>query len=81
MELFHSNIWWSDGVELIDKGFTFEKGRTLYRKGILGQRLNKGISLLGRELEKFNLTQMEIGDWIELTGKIVEQWRHKLEDD
>jgi hypothetical protein len=57
-------------VELIDKGFTFEKGRTLYRKGIqcvddiLGQRLNKGISLLGRELERNSTShkwRLEIG--------------------
>jgi hypothetical protein len=34
-----------------------------------------------RAREKFNLTPMEIGDWIELTGNIAEQWRHKLEDD
>ena len=34
MELLHSNIWWSDGVELINKGFTYEKCCTLYSKGI-----------------------------------------------
>ena len=86
MESFHSNIWWSDGVELIDKGFTYEKGRTLFRKEIqcvddIRDIEQKHFLTWERAREKFNLTPMEIGDWIELTGKIVEQWRHKLEDD
>lgn len=34
MELVHSNIWWSDGVELFNKGFTYSKGLNLYHKGI-----------------------------------------------
>jgi hypothetical protein len=34
MELFHSNIWWSDGVELLKNGFTYPRGLELYRKGI-----------------------------------------------
>jgi hypothetical protein len=34
IELLHSNIWRSDGVELLDKGFAYPKGLHLYRKGI-----------------------------------------------
>lgn len=34
MELLHSNIWWSEGVELLKNGFTYAKGLELYRKGI-----------------------------------------------
>ena len=34
MELLHSNIWWSDWVELINKGFTYAKGLNFYRKCI-----------------------------------------------
>ena len=34
MELLHSNIWWSDGVALINDGFTYDQGLELYRKGI-----------------------------------------------
>lgn len=34
IELLHSNIWWSDRVELLAKGFAYAKGLHLYRKGI-----------------------------------------------
>lgn len=34
MELLHSNMWWLDGVELLNKGFTYAKGLNLYCKGI-----------------------------------------------
>ena len=34
MELLHSNIWWSDGVELFKNGFIYGKGFKLYYKGI-----------------------------------------------
>lgn len=38
MELLHSNIWWSDvwsdGVELLNKGFTNAKGLNLYQNGV-----------------------------------------------
>jgi hypothetical protein len=34
MELLHSNIWWLDGLELIDNGVTYARAHELYRKGI-----------------------------------------------
>lgn len=34
MDLLHSNIWWLDGVELINKEYTYAKGLDLYYKGI-----------------------------------------------
>ena len=34
MKLLHSYIWWSDGVEFINNGFTYVKGWELYRKGV-----------------------------------------------
>ena len=34
MELLHSNIWWSDGVALINDGFTYDQELELYRKSI-----------------------------------------------
>jgi hypothetical protein len=32
MELLHSNIWWSDGVELLKKRFSYSRGLELYPK-------------------------------------------------
>ena len=34
MELLNSNIWWSEGVELLNKGFDYHKDINFYRKGI-----------------------------------------------
>ena len=34
MKFLHSNIWWSDGVELLEEGFSYAKGYELYCKGI-----------------------------------------------
>ena len=34
MELLHANIWWSEGLDLLNQGFTYSKGLTLYHKGI-----------------------------------------------
>lgn len=34
MELLHSNLWWSDGVDLLKKGFTYLEGLEWHRKGI-----------------------------------------------
>ena len=34
MELLNSNIWWTEGVELLEHGFSHDKGLHLYRKGI-----------------------------------------------
>lgn len=34
MELLHSNIWWSDGIKLINNGFTYAKGLDFYCKGV-----------------------------------------------
>lgn len=32
MELFHSNIWWYDNIELIINGFTYSRAYELYKK-------------------------------------------------
>ena len=34
MELLHLNFWWSDMVELLNKGFTYATSLNLYSKGI-----------------------------------------------
>ena len=33
-ELLYSNIWWTEGLQLIDNRFSYEQGRQVYRKGI-----------------------------------------------
>jgi hypothetical protein len=30
LELLHSNIWWLEGLELINNGFTYIRARELY---------------------------------------------------
>ena len=34
MEVLNPNIWWTEGVELLNKGFAYHKGLNLYCKGI-----------------------------------------------
>lgn len=34
MESLHSSVWWSNGFELIDNGFTYARAQKLYYKGI-----------------------------------------------
>jgi hypothetical protein len=34
IELLHSNIWWADGMEPLNKGFTYAKSLNICRKGI-----------------------------------------------
>ena len=33
-ELLDTNIWWTEGLQLIDNEFSYEQGRQFYRKGI-----------------------------------------------
>lgn len=67
MELLHSNIWWSDGVELIGNGFTYSKGLELYCKGIhcvndVWDSEQQIFLTWDRTKEEFNLTDGDIGD-------------------
>ena len=55
-------------MELINKGFTYEKGRTLYSKGIqcvddIQDNEQRDFLTWDRAREKFNLTPTHIGDW------------------
>ena len=34
MKSLHSNIWWSEGVDLLKKGYTYLEELELYREGI-----------------------------------------------
>jgi hypothetical protein len=86
MELLHSNIWWSDGVELLKRGFTYAKGLHLYRKGIqcvddVWDSTQQDFLTWERAQEKFGLMDTESGDWEEMTEKLSDQWRHLLETD
>ena len=86
MELLHSNIWWSDGVQLINNGFTYARGLELFRKGIQcvddAWDSEQGDFLTWDSAQrKFNLTPEEEGDWTTITRKLSEKWRHRLEED
>lgn len=67
MGLLHSNIWWSDRVELIGNGFTYSKSLELYRKGIhcvddVWDSEQQNFLTWDRAKEEFNLTDGDIGD-------------------
>ena len=85
-ELFHSNIWWSDGVELLKDVFSYSRGLELYRKGI--RRIDnvwdsncKDFLTWEVAQHKFNLTAGESQELGEITNKLSEKWRRKLEED
>lgn len=72
MELLHSNIWRSDGVELLNKGFTYSKDLHLYHKGIqcvdnIWDSNSRFFFTWESVQEKFKLSPMEEGDWKEVT--------------
>ena len=86
MELLHSNIWWSDGVELINNGFEYARGLELYRKGIkcvddTWDSEQRNFITWEEAKNKFGLTITDEGDWVMLTDKIGSKWRTLLEDD
>ena len=86
MELLHSNIWWSEGVELLNKGFDCHKGLTLHRKGVgcvddIWDSNNHNFYTWEDAQAKYRLGNSEKDDWAELTNKVGEQWRNLLEDD
>ena len=86
MELLHSNIWWSDGVELIKNGFPYTRGLELYRKGIqcvddVWDSEQRNFLSWERAKEEFKLTDGDNGDWTTLTNKLSEKWRSLLEKD
>lgn len=76
MELLHANIWWSEGLDIINHGFTYFKDLTLYRKGI--QRVDdvwdsECRDFLTKAQEKFKLAPADLGDWIMLINKLAEE--------
>ena len=86
VELLHSNIWWGEGVEFFQKGFTNTKGLRLYEQGIrcvgdIWDENERDFFTWEQTQGKFKLIVGEREDWTELTNKISEQWRHLLESD
>ena len=86
MELLHSNIWWSDGIELINNGVEYAKGLELYRKGIrcvddMWDSEQRNFITWDVAKNKFGLTTTDMGDWNMLTYKIGGKWRDLLKKD
>ena len=86
MELLHSNIWCSDGVQLINNGFTYARRLDLFRKKIrcvddVWDSEQRVFLSWNSAQRKFNLTLVEEDDWTIITGKLSEKWRHRLEED
>ena len=83
-ELTHSNIWWTEGLQLIDNGFPYEQARQFYRNGI--QRVGDIWDDTQQEFftweeaqSKFDLTNTDEVGWREVVSKVAENWRHLLE--
>ena len=84
MELLHSNIWWSEGVDLLNKRIDYTKGLHLYRKGIrcvddIWDSNQQEFLSWERAQGKFKLTNLEQGYWEEMTDEISTQWRQLQE--
>ena len=85
IKLFHSNLWWSEGVALLKEDFTHVQGLHFYKKCIkcvddIWDSNAQDFLTLEQVREKFKITQTEEGEWAELTNKICDKWRHLLED-
>ena len=83
MELLHSNIWWSEGVKLLEKGIDYTRGLHLYRKDIrcvddVWDSSEQEFLTWEKVQRKFKLTDLERGDWEEVTDEISRYWRHLL---
>ena len=86
MELLHSNLWWSDGVDLLKKGFTYLEGLEWHRKGIqvvddIWDSGSKDFITWGDGQARFNLLPADETRWGELKDKVAESWWAMLEDD
>ena len=86
MELLYSNIWWSDGVDLLNNGFECAKGLEFYRNGIkcvddIWDNVQRNFLTWEEAKYKYGLIATDEGDWKMLTDKIGSKWRNLLEDD
>ena len=86
MELLNSNIWWTEGVELLKQGFSLEKGLQLYRKGVknvddIWDGEHRNFLTVEKTKEKFKLSNTEVEDWYEITDKISRKWSYLLEEE
>ena len=73
-----------EGLELINKGFDYERGRQLYRKGIrriedIWNVAQQNFLTWEQVQEKFHLTGMKEGEWLDVIDKVSEQWWYLLE--
>ena len=86
MELLHSNLWWSEGVDLLKNGFTYTQWINLYRKCIkcVDDIWNSGeqdFLITEQARKKFQLTPTEEGEWDMVVNKVSDKWRDLLESD
>ena len=85
-ELLHSNIWWSEGLKLISKGFDHDRGRQLYRHGVprvedIWDDSHQNFLTWEQAQSKFHLPSMENEEWLEVIDKVSGQWRQLLESE
>ena len=86
VKILHSNLWWAEGAELLQKRFTNAKSLHLYRQGIrcvgdIWDEHRQDYYTWKQTQAKFKLTIGEREDWVDLTNKNSDQWRDLFESD
>ena len=86
MEVLNSNIWWTVGVELLNQGFTHQRGIYFYQKGIrsvddMWDSNSQDFLTWEGAQDKFKLENMDREEWVDMIDKIGGKWRNLLEKD
>jgi hypothetical protein len=84
LELLHFNLWWSEGLELINKDFDQDRGCQLFRQGVwrvedIWDGAQQNFLTWEQTQSKFHLSSMEEGEWLEVIDNVSGQWRQLLE--
>ena len=75
MKLLNFNIWWTEKMEFLKRGFSLDKGFHLYCKGVrnvddIWDGEHRNFLTVEKTKENFKLSNTEVEDWIELIDKI-----------
>ena len=86
LELLNSNIWWTEGVNLLNQGVSYLIMLEFYRKGIrlvddIWDSSTQDFLPWEETKGKFNLDEGDEETWVDITCKIADQWCNLLESD
>ena len=84
--LLNSNLWWTEGVNLLNQGVSYPTGLEFHRKGIklvddIWDSSTQDFLPWEEAKGKFNLDEGEEETWVDITCKIADQWCNLLESD